>query len=207
MKNQIIYFISGFVLCFLLMKRCNRTETITLPEKVTEYVTYEKIKEIPIETPIEVQKWYIDKKTAQELKEVKTELAEREKRIKNYESEYEIILNDFNHSDSVQKAQLFENATKLSQFSETWEDDLSILTVQGIVQGKVKEITPFLKLKERSVVIPLKEKNYRINAGIGADFNATTPVLKIGIGYNKVNIDYLKINSQNYGVVSYEIKF
>jgi hypothetical protein len=204
MKNQFIAFIVGFVLCFLLLKNCsNKTESITVPEKVIEYQTKTEIVEIPIEIPLEVPKFYKDTKTEKELKAF---VEAQNERIKLYEEEVSYMVTDFHNSDSINKAKLYESSTKLSQFSQTWEDDQSILTVNGIVQGSVKEITPYLKVKEYKTTIPSKEKRFSISAGIGSDFQATTPVLKAGVGYQNYELDYLKINGVSYGTVTYRIK-
>lgn len=195
----------GLLLGFLITKNCsNKTETITVPEKVIEYQTITEVEEIPIEVPLEVPKFYKDTKTEKELKAF---INAQNDRIKLYEEEVSYMITDFHNSDSINKAKLYEASIKLSQFSQTWEDDESILTVNGIVQGSIKEMTPYLKVKEYKMTIPSKEKNFSISAGIGSDFQATTPVLKAGVGYKNYELDYLKINEVNYGLLSYRIKF
>jgi hypothetical protein len=117
--------------------------------------------------------------------------------IKEVEKE-KIIYQNLNvyEKDSVclEMLELKEYKTRLSNNDLT--ADISV-----IHQGKIKDV------KLDYVIQDKPKTNFSLSGGLGSDFNATTPVIKIGAGYKNYKIDYLKINNQNFGVISYEIKF
>ena len=117
--------------------------------------------------------------------------------IKEVEKE-KIVFQNLNvyEKDSVclEMLELKEYKTRLSNKDLT--ADISV-----IHQGNIKDV------KLDYIIQDKQEKKFSLSGGLGSDFNATTPVIKIGAGFKKYKIDYLKINNQNFGVISYEIKF
>jgi hypothetical protein len=204
MKTNIFYLFIGIVIGALILRNCSsENTTIQTPEIVGKF-TDTIIKHKSIKIPFEVPKWYKDTQSENKLK---NDLLEYEKRIKLYEEEVSYIISDFQNSDSLHKLELFKKCNELKNFEKTFEDANIIINTQGVIRGEVKEITNIYKIKSQSIQVPINEKIFSLNAGIGTDFNATTPVLKLGVGYKNYKIDYLKINSQDFGVLSYEIKF
>jgi hypothetical protein len=210
MKNIIIGFVIGVIIMAILYKSCDNKQTITIPETISDFKTKTEIKNTPISSkdlkPLikEVPKWYKDTKTEKELKQ---QVAEQQTRLKNYEEKIADAIDYFSYQDSVTKAQLYAECNKLNSFSQTWDDSIKTLTINGIAQGKIKEITPYLKIKERKVIVPVKEKKFSIAGGFGTDFNATMPVYTFGFGYKNYEFDYLKINGQDFGTAKYRIRF
>ncbi len=182
MKNNILFLILGGVIVFILMRSCKQ-EKITIPAKqgtlkVTDTVTITKIVNKPV-----LKTLYKDL-----IKEV-----EKEKIM--YET-----LNVY-QKDSVcsEMFELKEYKTRLSNKDLT--ADISV-----IHQGKIRDVKLNYLIPEYEVEKP-KQKNFSLSVGLGADFNATTPVLKVEVGYENYKIGVLKINNQNFAVVSYEIRF
>lgn len=212
MKNIIIGFVIGVLAMAFLYKSCNdkETKTIIIPEKVLELETKTDIENTPISSanlkPLvkEIPKWYKDTKTEKELKQ---QLSAQETRIKLYEEEIAHAVDYFAFQDSITKAGLYAECNKLNSFSETWDDSLSILTINGIVQGKLKEMTPYLKLKERKVNLPQKNNLFSVSGGVGGNFTATIPVYTFGMGYKNYEIDYLKINGQDFATAKIRLRF
>jgi hypothetical protein len=213
MKNISIGFIIGVIVMAFLYKSCNnkQTQTITIPETISDFETKTDIANTPISSkdlkPIikEVPKWYKDTRTDKELKQ---QLSEQEKRLKLYEEEISHAIDFFQFQDSLTKAKLYAECNKLNSFSETFEDSLSKLTLKGIVQGKLKEIKPYLLIKKREVNLPLKKNRlFSLSAGIGGNFTSTIPVYTFGVGYKNFEFDFLKIDNQNFGTAKYRIRF
>jgi hypothetical protein len=182
MKTNLLYFIGGGILVFFLMRSCKQ-ETTTIPPKqgtltITDTVKIIKIKNNPV------------------LRTVYKDL------VQEIEKEKIVYQNlNVHERDSVcnEMLELKEYTTKLS--NEDLTADISI-----IHQGKIRDVKLNYLIPEREVEKP-KEKHLSISVGFGTDFNATIPVLKVGVGYKSYKFDYLKINNQKFGVVSYEIKF
>jgi hypothetical protein len=210
MKNISIGFIIGVIVMAFFYNYCDDNQTITIPEKILDLETKTEIANTSVSSsnlkPIikEVPKWYKDTKTEKELKQ---QLSDQETRLKNYEEEIAHAVDYFQYQDSVTKAKLYAECNKLNSFSQTWDDSIKTLTINGIAQGKIKEITPYLKIKEQKVIVPVKEKKFSIAGGFGTDFNATMPVYTFGFGYKIYEIDYLKINSQDFGTVKVRFRF
>lgn len=213
MKQLAIGFVLGVIVMAFLYKSCDnkQTQKITIPETISDFKTKTSIEHSPVSSnnlkPIikEIPKWYKDTKIENELK---GELNAYVDRVKLYEEEIVHAIDFFQYQDSITKAQLYAECNKLNSFSETWDDSLSTLTINGIVQGKVKEITPYLMIKKREVNLPLKKNGlFSVSVGIGGNFTATIPIYTFGIGYKNYEFDYLKINGQDFGTAKYRIRF
>jgi hypothetical protein len=81
------------------------------------------------------------------------------------------------------------------------EDKNLIANIKGITTGEVKHI------ELDYIIKPERQKNFSLSVGIGSDFNATTPILKAGVGYKNIEVDYMRINNQDFGTVGYRFKF
>lgn len=206
MKNNILSLIIGIVIGFLILRNSSKIETkiITIPEKKGQFYN-NKIVHETITSIKEIPKYLNDKKLETELK---LKIKDHEDILLKYNSDINLILEDYLNADSLLKVEKFKNQISLKKFENINEDDDIIIRTTGIVSGEVKEIDTYYTIKKQQILNPvLQEKNRYLNFGIGSDFNATTPVVKIGVGYKNYKIDYYKINNQNFGSISYEIKF
>ena len=203
MKNNILSLIIGIVIGFLILRNCSKIEKkiITIPEKKGQFYN-NKIVHETITSIKEVTKYLNNKIVETELK---LKILENNNNLKKYKNEIDTILKDYMNADSLLKVEKFKNQISLKKFENINEDDDVIIRTTGIVSGEVKEIDTYYTIKKQHILI--SEKNKSFNFGIGSDFNATTPVVKIGVGYKNYKLDYYKINNQNLGTISYEIKF
>jgi len=183
MKNNLIFLAIGFVLCFILLKSCEKPEKIIIPAKqgklkVTDTVTITKIVNKP------------------RLKTIYKDL------IKEVEKE-KIVYQNLNvyQKDSVclEMLELKEYSTRLTNKDLT--ADISI-----IHQGKIHDVNLNYIIPETEIEKP-KNKDFGLSFGIGADFKATTPIIKAGLNYKSYDLDYLRINNKNFAVIGYRIKF
>jgi flagellar biosynthesis protein FliP len=179
MKNNILFLILGGVIVFILMRSC-KSETITIPAKQGTLKVTDTVTITKIVNKPVLKTLYKDL-----IKEV-----EKEKIMYQTLNVYQ--------KDSVcsEMFELKEYKTRLSNKDLT--ADISV-----IHQGKIRDV----KLNYLIPEVEVKQKNFSLSGGLGTDFNAQMPVLKVGVGYKNYKFDYLKINNQNFGVISYEIKF
>jgi hypothetical protein len=70
--------------------------------------------------------------------------------------------------DSLKRIIAYNKAIQLNKFSSTFEDENIVLNINGIVQGKVKEVTPNYKIKEKKMEVPVKVKEtvFRLLGGL-----------------------------------------
>lgn len=199
--KYVITFLAGFLICLIFTNSCKNDKIEIKTKEIVKKIRDTIIRHSNV--TVTVPKWYKDTKTENELK---LEILERENRIKNYKDSYELAINDFMLSDSLLKIEKFKNATTFKNFESVTEDNYLILNTKGIVQGEVKELETFYKIKSQKIEVPIKNKKFSFNAGVGTKINnLSTPVLKFGIGYKNYKIDYLP--NEKIGIFSYEINF
>jgi hypothetical protein len=95
-----------------------------------------------------------------------------------------------NKKDSV-----YFESIQPKMFQWQTEDKNLIANIKGITTGEVKHI------EIDYLINPEKNKNWSISAGAGIN------VLKAGIGYKNFEIDYLKVNNQDFASIGYRIRF
>jgi hypothetical protein len=202
---------TGWVLfiIFLLLNKCNNVTDIVIPEKPGSFSPDIQIVHVPIDSIIEVPKWYKDTKTEKQLA---NELKNKEERIKLYEEEISWMQGEFAYMDSIQKANAYKEATSLKQFNSVFENDTIIINIRGIVRGEVKEIQPYYLIKEQTISIPDNKKiNLLLGAGVGmsTEMNQFTAKVNLSLQNKQQNIytiSYQRIGEQNFGLIEYNFK-
>ena len=152
-----LFSFGGWILLFFVLwfKGCGGPSnpsitTITTPA-ITKTLPTAKAAEIK-HIPIEVPKWYRDRKT--ENKYLK-DLSEAEERIIAYQEEIDNMQSEFMWSDSIKQAELYRLATELKKFESNFEDENLKLTINGIIGGnQIKEITPTYTIKPKKIDVP-----------------------------------------------------
>jgi len=165
-----LFSFGGWILLFLVLwfKGCGGTSTpsvttITTPA-ITKTLPTAKAAEIK-HIPIEVPKWYRDRKTEQKYLK---DLSEAEQRIIAYQEEIDNLQSEFMWSDSIKRAEMYRMATELKRFETELEDEYLKLKISGIIGGnEIKEITPTYTIKKREIEVPKKETKFRMLAGVG----------------------------------------
>ncbi|MDI6034601.1 hypothetical protein QLS91_16090 [Flavobacterium sp. LB2P84] len=153
---------------------------------VKDYLTTEKSKTVFVENPI-------NKKLIIENENLKTVFAKE--------------------TDSLKKVIAYNKAIQLNKFSTKFEDENLVLNIDGVVQGEVKEITPNYTVKAKKVEVPVKVKEtvFRVlvggSFGLNKELNQAAYQLDLNFQNRKGNIisaEYLKIGSQEFGMVGYK---
>jgi hypothetical protein len=194
-----------FIICLLI--KCNPSEKeIVIPEKVGSFTPETEIIHVPVEKTIFKPKWYKDTKSERELKK---EIEEQNEKIKVYDEEIEWMRGEFAYMDSIQKAEAYNNATKLNKFSTDFEDDYLKLNIQGIVRGEVKEITPHYLIKEQKIKVSSEKIKLLGGVGVGTNFELNQFTYKLNLGlqnkkHNIYRISYQRMGNQNFGLIEYD---
>ena len=209
-----LFSFGGWILLFFVLwfKGCGGPSnpsitTITTPA-ITKTLPTAKAAEIK-HIPIEVPKWYRDRKT--ENKYLK-DLSEAEERIIAYQEEIDNMQSEFMWSDSIKQAELYRLATELKNFESNFEDENLKLTINGIIGGnEVKEITPTYTIKSKKIDVPQKQVNFRMLAGggigINKELNQGTWKANVGFQNKKGNIirgSFQRIGNQDYYLAEYD---
>lgn len=194
-KNGILYL--GWILFFvcLFFRSCsgtNGTTSVTIPAitKTLPTATSPEIKHIPIEVP----KWYRDRKT--ENKYLK-DLSEAEQIIIAYQEEIDNMQSEFMWSDSIKQAEMYRLATELKKFESNFEDENLKLTINGIIAGnEVKEITPTYTIKERKIDVPQKQVKFRmlVGGGLGNSLTFDKPLFNGNVGFQNAKGNILRFS-------------
>lgn len=194
-----------FIMCVTL-HNCNNVTEITIPEKPGSFAPDVEVVHVPVDTIIEVPKWYKDIRTEIQLQR---EAKEREERIKLYEEEVEWMREEFAYMDSVQKANAYKEATAVKQFRSVFDNDTITIDIRGIVRGEVKEIKPYYLIKEQKVIVPDSRKNnmlFGFGAGTNFELNTFTAKANLSLLTKKQNIytlSYQRVGNQNFGLIEY----
>ena len=132
---------------------------------------------------------------------------------KNLITENIKLKSDFVKADSLAKSVMFEKVATLNKFSTKFEDENVILNIDGIVQGKGKEITPNYTIKEKKVEVPIKQKEtvLRVLAGGGIGLNKELNQAAYNLNLNFQNrkgdiisAEYLNIGGQQFGMIGFK---
>lgn len=180
MKQNILSLLIGGLIVFILMRSCKQETKFTKP--ITGNFKTDTIQ-------------HTDTIIIKDVK-IKNVVQEVEKLKIMYETE------TFEVKDSICK-----DLMTLRNFESRFEDDNIIGVVGGTVQGYVKTIDFDYLIKPQPVMEKPNEKKFSLSGGLGSDFNATTPVIKIGVGYKNCEFDYLRINNQQFITATYRIRF
>ena len=187
----------GWILLFLLLffRGCGAAvpgTSVTIPAitKTLPTATAPEIKHIPIEVP----KWYRDRKT--ENKYLK-DISEAEQRIIAYQEEIDNMQSEFQWGDSIKQAELYRLATELKNFESNFEDENLKLTINGIIGGnEVKEITPTYTIKERKVDVPQKQVKFRmlVGGGLGNSLTFDKPLFNGNVRFQNTKGNILRFS-------------
>lgn len=128
-------------------------------------------------------------------------------------AENEKLKKDFAKADSATKDVIFEKVATLNKFSTKFEDENLVLNIDGVVQGEVKEITPSYIRKKIVTEVPVKAKEtvFRVlvGGGFGLNKELNQAAYKLDLNFqnrkgNIISAEYLKIGSQEFGMVGYK---
>lgn len=204
LKNRILYLGWILLLVCLFFRSCTGTNgaTVTIPA-ITKTLPVDTI--IKHET-VEISKWYKDRTNEKKLSK---DIEEMYDRLKNYQEEINWMQEEFNHADSLKKAELYRLATELKSFESQFEDENLKLTINGIIGGnKVKEITPTYTIKERKIEVPQKQVKFRmlVGGGLGNSLTFDKPLFNANVGFQnaKGNIFRFGYDSENRIMVGYD---
>lgn len=204
-----LFSFGGWVLLFVVLwfKGCSTSAPagtkITIPAVTNTLPAQTEIVHVPVEIP----KWYRDRKTENKLS---NDIIEMYDRIQNYQEEIDNMQSEYVHGDSLQKAKLYAMATEFKKFESNFEDENIKLTINGIIGGnEVKEITPTYTRKEISV--PQKQVILRMSVGGGLGINKelNQGTWKINAGFqnkkgNTIRGSFQKIGNQDYWLAEYD---
>ena len=196
-----LFSFGGWILLFFVLwfKGCGgpsnpSVTTITTPA-ITKTLPTAKAAEIK-HIPIEVPKWYRDRKT--ENKYLK-DLSEAEERIIAYQEEIDNMQSEFMWSDSIKQAELYRLATELKNFESNFEDENLKLKINGIIGGnEVKEITPTYTIKEKQVKTEIKQKEVKfrmlVGGGLGNSLTFDKPLFNANVGFQNAKGNVLRFS-------------
>lgn len=203
-KNGILYL--GWILFFLCLffRSCTGTNgtTVTIPA-ITKTLPADTI--VKHET-IEIPKWYKDRTNEKKLSK---DIEEMYDRLKNYQEEINWMQEEFNHADSLKKAELYRLATELKSFESQFEDENLKLTINGIIGGnQIKEITPTYTIKSKKIDLPQKQVKFRmlVGGGLGNSLTFNKPLFNANVGFQnaKGNILSFGYDSEQRIMVGYD---
>ena len=209
-----LFSFGGWILLFFVLwfKGCGgpsnpSVTTITTPA-ITKTLPTAKAAEIK-HIPIEVPKWYRDRKT--ENKYLK-DLSEAEERIIAYQEEIDNMQSEFMWSDSIKQAELYRLATELKNFESNFEDENLKLKINGIIGGnEVKEITPTYTIKSKKIDVLQKQVIFRmlVGGGLGINKELNQGTWKVNTGFqnkkgNIIEATFQKIGDQEYYLIGYD---
>ena len=204
LKNGILYL--GWILFFvcLFFRSCTATNatTVTIPA-ITKTLPADTIVK---HEKIEIPKWYKDRTNEKKLSK---DIEEMHHRLENYQEEINWMQEEFNHADSLKKAELYRLATELKKFESNFEDENLKLTINGIIAGnEVKEIKPSYTIKERKIDVPQKQVKFRmlVGGGLGNSITFDKPIFNANVGFQnaKGNILRFGYDSENRILVNYD---
>jgi hypothetical protein len=118
-----------------------------------------------------------------------------EKRVNVWQKQKDSLKTIFVDLPCNKKDSVYFESIEPKKFQWQTEDKNLIANIKGITTGEVKHIEIDYLIK------PEKKKNWSISAGAGVN------VLKAGVGYKNFEIDYLKVNNQNFASFGYRIRF
>ena len=180
MKNPLIYLFLGGAIVFLLMQKCKGKNQSEPRQGTLISKEYEIIQDT-----IKI-----------------TEFKDRfiEKKVNVWQKQKDSLQTIFVDLPCVEKDSVYSKAIEPKMFQWQTEDKNLIANIKGITTGEVKHIELDYLIK------PERQKNFSFGFGIGSDLNATTPILKAGVGYKNIEVDYIRINNVNNIVVGYRFK-
>ncbi len=209
LEKRILYITIAVLVILFWIKGCNgskdgTTTKVTIPAitKKLPTATAPEIKHVPVEVP----KWYRDKKT--ENKYLK-DISEAEQRIIAYQEEIDNMQSEFMWGDSIKQAELYRLATELKSFETELEDEYLKLKINGIIAGnEVKEITPTYTIKKREIEVPKKETKFRmlVGGGLGNSLTFDKPLFNGNVGFQnkKGNIIRISYDTEKRIMVGYD---
>lgn len=96
----------------------------------------------------------------------------------------------------TKKDSVYSEAITPKMFQWQTSDKNLIANIKGITTGEVKHI------ELDYIIKPERSKNFSLSVGASPDLS----ILKAGVGFKNIEVDYLRINNVNNFVVGYRIK-
>ncbi len=182
MKNT-LYFILGFVLCFLLLKQCNTPKAKEKPVQGNLVSEPHEIHHFKTDTI------YIEKFTSPEVKTIYKDVVKKQDRI----------VTNFINLPCEEKDSVFLEETKLKGFEWSTEDENLMADIRGLVRGSVEHIEIFYLIK------PEKSNLYlNLNASTNREMNALS--VGAGVRFKNYSITAQRVNGQNFYGFGYDFK-
>ncbi len=194
MKHPLIYLFLGGAIVFLLMQTCRPEQkqgTLISKQNEIKHAPIFKNSNLPKETRL--------KKAVEASKQV-FKSPELDDIIKRLSIENDSLKSIYLTLSPTQKDSVYSQTIEPKMFQWQTQDKNLIANIKGITIGEVKHI------ELDYIIKPERQKNFSLSFGIGSDLNATTPILKAGVGYKNIEVDYLRINNVNNIVVGYRFK-
>lgn len=193
--------ILGWILLFavLYFKGCD-PQTITKTKEVTKLLPSKT--KIQHDTIIKYREFVKNNLSNND----KSEIDYLNKRIQEYQDENNDILDDYQkETDSLKKLLLFKNAIALKSFSSDFEDEYINISINGIVAGEVKEITPKYTIKPFDGPTKKRKVSFLYGGGISGTKNIDNFSVNAGVGLQNKSggIILVNYNTQNQIGVSY----
>jgi hypothetical protein len=120
---------------------------------------------------------------------------------------------DFAKANDSIKQLSFNNAIELKTFNSDFEDEFVKISIDGIVQGEVKEFKPSYTIKERELTVSVKQKEtvLRVLAGGSLGFNKAMnkAVYGFDLGFqnrkgNIITAEYLKVGTFEFASIGFK---
>jgi len=121
-----------------------------------------------------------------------------EKKVNVLQKQKDSLKTIFVDLPCAKKDSVYFKAIEPKFFKWETEDSNLIAKIHGITTGEVEHIEMNYLIKPYP---DPKDKNFSISAGAGLN------VIKAGIGYKGIEIDYLRVNNQNFATVGYRLNF
>lgn len=198
----------GWVLLFLLLwfNGCSSKKQDSTVKVTTKEIKSEFPKQVPTNTKIINEKKdrnFFNKNEKEEVK-IDNKIVEENLKLKE---EY------LKETNPAIKDTLFSKVVSLNKFSSNFEDENITININGIVQGEVKEITPYYTIKKKNIDIPLKQKETVLRVLVGGSLGINKELnqfsYKTDIGFQNakgdiLEINYLQVGSEKFGMIGYK---
>jgi len=124
-------------------------------------------------------------------------------------AENERLKQNYIDADSLKRELIYLKSIQLSEFYHEFDNDTINIMVKGIVQGEVKQLQPFYKIKERTIPIPEVKFRMLVGGGVGINKELNQGVYKFNLSfqnknYNIIRASYMQIGQQKYGIAEYD---
>jgi hypothetical protein len=120
---------------------------------------------------------------------------------------------DFAKANDSIKQLSFNKAIELKYFKSDFEDEFVKITIDGIVQGEVKEFNPSYTIKERELEVSVKQKETVLRVLVGGSLGFNKAMNKAVYGFdlgfqnrkgNIITAEYLKVGTSEFASIGFK---